>query len=141
MIMKCLQVHVILIQQLYLRTQCTSLEAMMAITRMISTDSTLLQIHGLRSKTQQGNHPHLDIEHLAQLYRKTCTCLEVMMGLNSLMIFTITISKLENGFKFILKDSKIRLQETVTFYSVMITLFFCSEDLQVTLNLTSLSFD
>lgn len=141
MIMKCPQVHAILTQLLYLKTLCTSSEVMMAITRMISIDLTLLQIHGRRSKTLLESLLRPDIELHVQSFRKTCTCLEDMMDRNSLMIFTITISKRENGFKSILRDNKILHHETATFYSATITPFFCLEVLQETLNLISLSFD
>lgn len=116
MTMRCLQVHAILTQLLFLKTQCTSLEVMMATTRMIFTDLTLLQIPGLKSRTQLESLLHLDIELHALLSKKTCICLVDMMGQNSLMTFTITVSKQANGFKYTLKDNKILPHETVTSY-------------------------
>lgn len=113
----------------------------MATTRMIFTDLTLLQIPGLKSRTQLESLLHLDIELHALLSKKTCTCSVDMMGQNSLMTFTITVSKQANGFKYTLKDNKIRPHETVTSCSVMIIPFFCLEDRQETRNLISLSSD
>ena len=76
MTMNLPQQHDILTLLLYMKTQCLCLGDMMATTRMIFIDLTLLQIPGLKSKTVQESPLHLVTELHALLSMKTCTYLE-----------------------------------------------------------------